>query len=86
MSRSFFASLASLPLLAVVFAAPVAAQEEEADSRFYDFSDMVIDGALRRPEGELGTARGRASFGSLLRMERTFIPEVHAATKEQALE
>jgi hypothetical protein len=62
------------------------AEEGEVDSRFYDFGDMLIDGELLRPEGMMATERGNAVFGSLLSLERSFMPEIQNAATEEALQ
>ena len=58
----------------------------EAETRFYDFNDMLIDGEFQRPEGMFATERGRARFESLLSLRRSFIDEIEEAAHEDALE
>ena len=46
--------LATLVVGAVVVVGGSAmAQDEEVQTRFYDFNDMLIDGELQRPEGAM---------------------------------
>tara|TARA_R110000824_G_scaffold134691_4_gene297708 strand:+ start:10220 stop:10480 length:261 start_codon:yes stop_codon:yes gene_type:complete len=52
-------------------------------SRFYDFGDQVIDGQIRRPTGTFTDARERAKFNRLLRLKRSFLPNLYATSKER---
>lgn len=63
-----------------------AQEEEEVQTRFYDFNDMLIDGEFQRPEGMFATERGQARFDSLLSLRRSFIDEIEASAEEDALE
>lgn len=78
------ASLLVVP--AFSFAQDAADESGEPESRFYDFSDMLIDGELLRPDGMMATERGNAVFGSLLNLRRSFMPEIQNAATEGALE
>ena len=62
------------------------AQDDEVQTRFYDFNDMLIDGEFQRPEGMFATERGQARFDSLLSLRRSFIDEIEAAAHEDALQ
>jgi len=63
-----------------------AQDDDEIQTRFYDFSDLLIDGDLLRPDGMFATARDRARFDSLLSLRRSFLPEIDEAAKESALQ
>ncbi len=78
--------LSSLFLLIGGHAFAQDSESDEVDSRFYDFGDMLIDGELLRPEGMMATERGNAVFGSLLTLERSFMPEIQNAATEEALQ
>ena len=62
------------------------AQDDEVQTRFYDFNDMLIDGEFQRPEGMFATERGEARFDTLLNMRRSFIDEIEEAAHEDALQ
>lgn len=62
------------------------AQDDEVQTRFYDFNDMLIDGEFQRPEGMFATERGQARFDALLTLRRSFIDEIEEAAHEDALE
>lgn len=63
-----------------------AGAEEEVQTRFYDFNDMLIDGEFQRPEGMFATERGQARFNKLLTLRRSFIEEIEDAAHEDALQ
>ena len=54
-----------------------------AKSKFYDFGEQVIDGKIRRPTTLYTDARKNARFGRLLRLKRSFMPELFATAKEK---
>jgi len=83
MSR-IFAVVTMLLMLSVTSVA--SAQDEGADTMFYDFNDMLIDGEFQRPQGMFATERGQADFQSLLDLRRSFVDEIEEAAHETALE
>jgi hypothetical protein len=70
--------------LAVAFAAPAAAQKKGAKPAaakgdkavFYNFDDMVVDGEFRKPSVLLTTAREQSRFERLLRLRKSFLPDM----------
>jgi len=52
-------------------------------SKFYDFSEQLIDGQIRRPTGLYTTARNKARFNRLLRLKKSFLPRLFATSKER---
>ena len=76
-------------IAALVFTAGGGAWAQEADeevqTRFYDFSDLLIDGELLRPDGQFMTSRGGAQFQSLVQLRRSFRGEIEDAANEPAL-
>jgi len=52
-------------------------------SKFYDFSEQVIDGALKRPTATFMTARERARFDRLLRLKKSFLPRLFQTSKHK---
>lgn len=69
-----------------LLAASAFAQDDEVQTRFYDFNDMLIDGEFQRPEGMFATERGEARFDSLLNLRRSFIDEIEETASEDALQ
>jgi len=82
-----FAFTTALAFGLVLTASSVFAQDDdEVQTRFYDFNDMLIDGELLQPEGMFATERGRARFDSLLSLRRSFMEEIEDAAHEEALQ
>jgi hypothetical protein len=48
----------------------------EPKTKFYNFDDMVVDGEFRRPSVLLTTAREQARFDRLLRLRKSFLPQM----------
>lgn len=52
-------------------------------SKFYDFSEQLIDGEIRRPQNLYTDARQRVKFNRLLRLKRSFMKELMMTAKEK---
>ena len=50
-----------------------AAPDGEIKSKFYDFSDQLIDGEIRKPQASFYSSRYIATFGRLLHIKRDFM-------------
>lgn len=77
---------AAAAVATLAYAGTAFAQDEEVDTRFYDFNDMLIDGELQRPQGEMMSERGSARFDRLLNLEQSFVDEIEKGAEEAALE
>jgi hypothetical protein len=69
--------------LAAVMAAPVMAKPTKA--RFYDFSDQLIDGEVKKPTAIYMESRARAKFAKLLRLKKSFKQAMINSSKEPIL-
>ena len=49
------------------------AAEPEVKSKFYDFTEQLIDGHVLKPQVIHATARAKVRFGRLLRLKRDFM-------------
>ena len=77
-------------LLIVALIMPVASgtafAQEGGDKVVYkkrtlvDFSDVSIQGELRKPEGDFYGSRKRTRFGKLIRTRANFTPEIISST------
>ncbi len=65
---------ASLMMSVPAMAAPPAGGNVKA--KFYDFSDQLIDGEVKRPTALYTDVRQQASFKRLLRLKKSFIKDV----------
>ena len=52
-------------------------------SKFYDFSDQLIDGKIKRPTALYTDARTKAKFDRLLKLKRSFMKELFDTAKEK---
>jgi len=52
-------------------------------SKFYDFADQVIDGEIKKPSGLYTDSRDKVKFGRLLKLKRSFIPDLMDTSKEK---
>jgi len=68
-----------LLLPAIVDAAPPKNQK----SKFYDFDEQLIDGEIRKPTALYMDARQRAKFERLLRLKKSFLPELFKTSKNK---
>lgn len=78
---------AGVLIAAMVASAPVSAQtppkKGEVKSKFYDFSDQIIDGEIKRPTTLYTDARQRVKFDRLLRLKKSFLDPMLQTAKEQ---
>ena len=54
-------------------------------TKFYDFSDQMINGEIKKPSTIYIDTRTRAKFAKLLRLKRSFIEPLLLSGKEPAL-
>jgi hypothetical protein len=63
-----------LPLFIVlIISAPVFGKSK---AKFYDFSDQLIDGNIKKPSTIFMESRVRAKFNKLLSLKKSFIPRL----------
>jgi hypothetical protein len=48
----------------------------KSKAKFYDFSDQLIDGNIKKPSTIFMESRVRAKFDKLLKLKRSFIPRL----------
>ena len=65
----------------VAFTAGVTAQSVK--SKFYDFSDQVIDGEIKKPTALFTDARQKVKFDRLLSLKKSFLPAILETSKER---
>lgn len=57
----------------------------EEKSKFYDFSDQLIDGDIKKPTQIYIESRKRAKFDKLLKLKKSFRPAMIETAKERQL-
>ena len=68
--------------LTFVFSATALAQDG-VKSKFYDFSDQVIDGEIKKPTALYTNARQKVKFDRLLSLKKSFLKEIEESSKEK---
>lgn len=71
-----------LAILMMILASPGWAKSP-AKSKFYDFSDHIINGELKKPITLYTDARERVKFDRLLRLKKSFIDKLFDTAKEK---
>jgi hypothetical protein len=76
--------LVTMVLLAVSLGGSVTvAMAAEPKSKFYDFSDQLIDGEIRKPTTLYSNVRQEAKFSRMLSLKKELLPEIFRARKER---
>tara|TARA_Y100000310_G_scaffold104983_1_gene103283 strand:+ start:12680 stop:12925 length:246 start_codon:yes stop_codon:yes gene_type:complete len=70
-------------VLALSFGAIAKPPTKSTKSKFYDFSDQLIDGEIRKPTGHLIDSRDPVKFGRLLRLKKSLLPRMFETSKEK---
>jgi len=52
-------------------------------SKFYDFSEQLINGEIRKPTALYINARERARFERLLSLKKSFLPKLFETARER---
>ena len=77
MTRRFiFSMLAAAMLLTSTTTSAAPPKKGSVKARFYDFSDQLIDGEVKRPTALYTDSRQRVKFQRLLRLKKSFITDV----------
>tara|TARA_Y100000034_G_C6778067_1_gene347543 strand:+ start:652 stop:864 length:213 start_codon:yes stop_codon:yes gene_type:complete len=53
----------------------------KSNSKFYDFSEQVIDGQIKRPTALYTDSRQKVKFNRLLKLKKSFLPEILNSAK-----
>ena len=52
-------------------------------SKFYDFSEQLIDGEIKKPTSLYTDARQKVRFERLLKLKKSFLPQLFKTAKER---
>ena len=77
-NKLFWLTLALL----LTLAGDLKAAPPEARAKFYDFSEQLIDGEIRRPTALYTDARQRVKFDRLLKLKKSFLPDLFKTARE----
>jgi hypothetical protein len=70
-------------LLVLFFITPQAFGQSKPKSKFYDFGAQIIDGEIKKPTALYTDSKKKVKFDRLLRLKKTFIPELMNTSKER---
>ncbi len=82
--RKLFITTASL-IVAIVMFYHVTTLAKSKRTRFYDFSDQLIDGKLKKPSTLFLDSRSRAKFSKLLKLKKSFRRQLILSSKDPLL-
>jgi len=72
-----------LALLLRAHVASAAPPKQSPRAKFYDFSEQLIDGEIRRPTALYTNSRQRVKFERLLKLKRSFMRELFDTAKDK---
>mgnify|MGYP003663928554 CR=1 FL=1 len=75
-------SIVWLYLILLSFASQALAKPP-AKSKFYDFSEQLIDGQINKPTALYTDARQKVKFDRLLRLKKSFLGKLFETSKEK---
>ena len=81
-NKRLWYSLALALFAAIALSLPAVAQEGATKAKFYDFSDQIIDGEIKRPTALYTDARQKVKFNRLLKLKKSFLPAILKSSKE----
>jgi len=73
----------SVGLLTMCNSAEAAPPKSSTRSKFYDFSEQLIDGQIRKPTTLYVDTRSKVRFERLLRLKKSFLPQLFKTAKEK---
>ncbi len=59
--------------------------QDDVKTKFYDFDDMLIDGEIKKPDGEVFAGAQAAKFERLVNLKKSFLPKIQRTAKSDAL-
>ena len=71
------------PLLLILFIPLVVNAKPPTKSKFYDFSEQLIDGEIKKPTALYTDSRQKVKFDRLLSLKKSFMPQLFNTAKER---
>ena len=75
-------SAAMMMILLTVVMRADAAPPKSPRAKFYDFSEQVIDGQIKKPTALYTDSRQKVKFNRLLKLKKSFLPDVLESAKD----
>ena len=57
--------------------------QKSPKAKFYDFSEQVIDGEIKKPTALYTDSKKKVKFDRLLKLKKSFIPELLKTSEEK---
>ena len=57
--------------------------QKSPKSKFYDFNEQVIDGEIKKPTALYTDSKRKVKFDRLLKLKKSFIPELMKTAEER---
>ena len=83
LKKALIAIVVCIAALSFLLGAAPADAKPPMKSKFYDFSDQLIDGEIRKPTTLYTDARQKVKFSRLLRLKRSFMRELFDTAKSR---
>ena len=82
--KKYILVVASLFIILLILMGATSVQAKPPlKSKFYDFSEQLIDGEIRRPTALYMDARKRVKFERLLKLKKSFLPKLFDSAREK---
>ena len=80
LTRVTFFTVVFMMMASTALTAP---PKNKARSKFYDFNEQIIDGEIKKPTTLYTNARERVKFDRLLKLKKSFLPQLFDTAKEK---
>ena len=67
----------------LLFVATSAFAQSKPKPKFYDFGEQVIDGEIKKPTALYTDSKKKVKFDRLLKLKKSFIPELLKTSEEK---
>ena len=81
--RLIFAIICILAVFAILLPTITSVHAATPKSKFYDFSEQLIDGQIKKPTALYTDARQKVKFERLLKLKKSFLPSLFTTAKEK---
>ena len=83
MKKALTAIVSFLVILVFLVVTVFAKSPHKIRSKFYDFSEQLIDGQINKPTALYTDARQKVKFDRLLRLKKSFLGKLFETSKEK---
>lgn len=80
LTRVTFFTVIFMMVSSIALSAP---PKNKARSKFYDFNEQIIDGEIKKPTALYTNARQQVKFDRLLKLKKSFMPQLFKTAKEK---